>query len=548
MIKRQTSAKGFAILSAASVICKVLAFIYLPVQAMLVHDSGNGVISAGYKLYAFIYALTNAGLPVVISKFVSERAELGDYRGTRTVFRSAFLLMLSFGILSALFTYFAAGFLAGWCGMAEAKLMFLYIAPTFLFTSVSCALRGYFQGRHNMTPTAVSQIIEQIVNSLMTVLLEVLFFNYAQRLHKDAITYTAAGSALATVLSAAASAVFLSLMYFALRRQRRTECRRQNYTGPTITSASVYRRILKFSIPSIISCIAASAIDIIDTKSCIPLLLSGGFTSAQAYALFGIYSTKYQRLMTLAMLFAAPLVTSMMPSLAAAKARGDYRQFTHIVKEGYKLNFVVVMPIIAGLSFLAKPILTVIFVSQNSGSLMIVLGTWIALLMTTQTIQSGLLIALDKPLVAPATLLIGMAVKAVCNYTLIPFSAVNIYGALIGNAVAWIISAALNQHYIRGILRGRAGTGRYMLKPCFASLIMGGLSLGFYSAINYIAIHVYGHSIAANDLAVLLTIPFGAYVYFKIMLNIGGISANDLKKIPMGDKLSRLLLKHQPQE
>ena len=113
MIKRQTSAKGFAILSAASVICKVLAFIYLPVQAMLVHDSGNGVISAGYKLYAFIYALTNAGLPVVISKFVSERAELGDYRGTRTVFRSAFLLMLSFGILSALFTYFAAGFLAG---------------------------------------------------------------------------------------------------------------------------------------------------------------------------------------------------------------------------------------------------------------------------------------------------------------------------------------------------------------------------------------------------------------------------------------------------
>ena len=137
--------------------------------------------------------------------------------------------------------------------------------------------------------------------------------------------------------------------------------------------------------------------------------------------------------------------------------------------------------------------------------------------MTTQTIQSGLLIALDKPLVAPATLLIGMAVKAVCNYTLIPFSAVNIYGALIGNAVAWIISDALNQHYIRGILRGRAGTGRYMLKPCFASLIMGGLSLGFYSAINYIAIHVYGHSIAANDLAVLLTIPFGAYVYFKIM-------------------------------
>ena len=175
-MKRQDSAKGFAILSMASVICKVFAFIYLPIQAMLVHDSGNGVISAGFKLYAFIYALTNAGLPVIISKFVSERVELGDYRGTRTIQKSAFRLMLLFGTISSLFTFFASGFLAKWCGMAEAKLMVMCIAPTFLFTSVSCALRGYFQGRHNMSPTAFSQIIEQIINSLMTVLLEVFFF------------------------------------------------------------------------------------------------------------------------------------------------------------------------------------------------------------------------------------------------------------------------------------------------------------------------------------------------------------------------------------
>ena len=539
-MKRQTSAKGFAILSAASVICKVLAFVYLPVQAMLVHDGGNGVISAGYKLYAFIYALTNAGLPVVISKFISERAELGDYRGTKTVFKSAFLLMLFFGCLSTLFTYFASGFLAGWCGMVEAKLMFMYIAPTFLFTAVSCSLRGYFQGRHNMTPTAVSQIIEQIINSLMTALLEILFFNYAQRLNRDTITYTAAGSALATVLSAAASAVFLSLVYFALHRQRRAEYRHQNYTGPTITSASVYRRILKFSIPSIISCIATSAIDIIDTKSCIPLLLSGGFSSTQAYALFGIYSTKYQRLLTLTMLFAAPLVTSLMPSLAAAKARGDYRLFNHIIKQGYKLNFIVVMPIIAGLSFLAKPILTVIFVSQNSGSQMIVLGTWIALLMTTQTIQSGLLIALDKPLVAPVTLLVGMVAKAVCNYILIPFGNINIYGALIGNAVAFIISIALNEFYLRGALRGKIRTGPYIFRACLASLTMGVLCLGVYSVLNFVFIRVFNHVLVANDLAVLLTIPFGAFVYFKIMVRIGGINARDLKKIPMGAKLSRL--------
>ena len=299
---------------------------------------------------------------------------------------------------------------------------------------------------------------------------------------------------------------------------------------------------MKFSIPAVISCLAASAIDIIDTRSCIPLLLKGGFTSSQAYALFGIYSTKYQRLMTLATLFAAPLVTSMIPSLAAAKARRDYKHFTHIIQNVYKLNYIVVMPSIAGLTFLAKPILTFIFVSQNSGSLMIITATWTALLMTTQAIQSGLLISLDKPLVAPAALLVGMVAKAVCNYTLIPIGAVNIYGAIIGNTAAWIISISLSQHYIRSTLHSRIKTRRYMLKPCVASLTMGILSLGVYSAINFLITHMCGHYIVANDLAVLLTIPFGAFVYFKIMFSIGGISANELLKIPMGKKISRLFV------
>ncbi|MPN00776.1 hypothetical protein SDC9_147974 [bioreactor metagenome] len=268
--------------------------------------------------------------------------------------------------------------------------------------------------------------------------------------------------------------------------------------------------------------------------------MNGGFTSAQAYALFGIYSTKYQRLMTLATLFAAPLVTSMIPSLAAAKARSDSRQFMQIIQEVYRLNYIVDMPIIAGLTFLAKPILTFIFVYQNSGSLMIIIGTWTALLMTAQAIQSGLLIALDKPLVAPAALLVGMAAKAVCNFILIPISAVNIYGALIGNTVAWIISIALNQHYIRSTLHRRIKTRRYLLKPSVAALTMGAFSLGVYTLINFLITRVCNHYLIANDLAVLLTIPIGAYVYFKIMLRIGGIRANELKKLPMGDKICRL--------
>jgi len=350
-MKRQNTSKGFAVLSAASFICKLLAFVYLPVQTLLVHDTGNGVISAGYKLYCFILGLTYAGLPVIISKFVSERVELGDYKGSRAVFKSAFSLMLIFGLAAALFTYLGSGFLADWCGMAEAKLMFQFFAPTFIFTSISCSLRGYFQGRHNMTPTAVSQVIEQLINSTLTVVLEILFFNYAVKVNLNTITYAAAGSAAATALAAAGSALFLAFIFLIIHRKQRTEeYEQQSYSGETLKTINIYKRILAFSIPAIISCIAVSAIDIVDTRSCVALL-SQNFSHQDAYALFGIYSTKFQRLLTIPAIFVTPLVTAMLPSLAAAKARGDHKYFSDKVRESFRLNFIIVLPIISSISF-----------------------------------------------------------------------------------------------------------------------------------------------------------------------------------------------------
>ena len=540
-MKRQSSSKGFAILSFASLVCKVLSFVYLPIQAMLVHDSGNGVISAGFKLYIFIYTLTNAGLPVIISKFVSERMELGDYRGSRAVFRSAFTLMMSFGLAASLFTYFGSGLLAAWCQMSEAKLMFMVIAPTFLFTSLSSSMRGYFQGRHNMTPTAVSQIVEQIINSVLTAVLEILFFNVAMKAGRNTVTYTAAGSALATVLAAAGSALFLSFLFVVVYgRGRKLEIRTQKYDGPTLAGSSIYRQLLRYSIPALISCLAASATDIIDTRTCVPLLMAGHHTQLEAYALFGIYSTKYQRLMTLPVMFAAPLVTAMVPSLSAALARRDFKAFRRQVREGYKINYLVVMPIVAGLTVLAKPILTVIFAAQNNGALLIMLWTWTAIFVTLQTLQSGILVALGRPLVAPVNLLIGMAFKVLCNYVLVPIPALNIHGALIGNLVAWIISIVLNKAVINRIMRKKQKLWPFMIMPAIASLVMAALCFSVYVGLFNILLRFIPGQIAANAVAVLVTIPFGALVYFTVLIRSGGLTAGDLERLPMGRQLGKL--------
>lgn len=541
IMKRQTSTKGFAVLSVASLISKVLAFIYLPIQAMLVHDNGNGVISAGFKLYILIYALTNAGLPTIISKFISSRLELGDYKGARVILKSAFTVTFTFGVVASLFTFFGAGLLAGWCKMPESRLMFLCIAPTFLFSSISCSLHGYFQGRHNMTPTAMAQIVEQIFNSVLTALLEILFFSYAIQMNHDVVSFTAAGSAIATVLAVMASASCLTIIFFKdRRRQRDSEESLQTYDGPPLESRDVYRQLIRFTIPALLTTLASGAIDLIDTGFCIPMLMAGGYSNLDALSLFGIYSTKYQRLLTLPVLFATPLITAMIPSLSAAVSRRDFDSFTHKIREGFRLNFIVVLPLTAALSVLAHPIITVIFMSQNSGSLMVTIGIWTALLTTVQTVQNGVLVALNRPRIPPITMLVGMFAKIACNYLLIPIPSINIYGALIGNVLDWVISIAINQYFIRDALGRELPIWRSFWNPFVAAISMALLSLCCFTVFDQLLLLLSLGPIAANDIAMLVTIPFGGVVYYIMSVRMGIIMMSDLQKLPMSSQILSL--------
>ena len=146
-MKEQSASKGFAVLSVSAMLTKILALVYLPVQAAVMQDYGNAVIAAGFNLYTFIYSLTNIGLPSIISKMVAERTALGDYRSTQRILRCSSMILGVLGLAATLFTYFGAGMLANYAAFPkDAVLMFKVIAPTFLFSCASCALKGYFQG------------------------------------------------------------------------------------------------------------------------------------------------------------------------------------------------------------------------------------------------------------------------------------------------------------------------------------------------------------------------------------------------------------------
>jgi O-antigen/teichoic acid export membrane protein len=342
-------------------------------------------------------------------------------------------------------------------GVQDAYLMLLTISPTLIFTSVSCALRGYYQGRQNMVPVAVSNVIEQFLNSVFTVVFAWLLIKYG-------LKYGVAGTTIGTFVGAVGAAGFLCYVFFTVTgKQRKKEVENTSPDVPEIPSRKIYREILKYSFPAILSTVAVCASPLIDSFNCITRLQAAHFSYKDATSLFGIYSYQYQRLFLLAISFSTALVTSMIPSISEALALRNHNLVRHRISESYRAIYLLTIPSIIGISFLAQPLITLVFYKRNSGAELVMLGTWTAIFMAIMYVQSGVLFARGKPLIPSITLIIGMVFKTLLNYVLIAIPSVNIFGAIIGTGVGG--GMVLEGNLIRGVNRLAGAVGWFVLDP-----------------------------------------------------------------------------------
>ncbi|HEX2937457.1 MAG TPA: oligosaccharide flippase family protein, partial [Ruminiclostridium sp.] len=337
-MKKQSTSKNFAVLGTASIVVKILAIVYLPFQTAILHDDGNGIVAKGYNIFIFLFSLSNAGLPNAISKLVAEQAAHKNFKAAQKILKCAYLVLLVLGVAVALAMALGARTIASWIDEPHAYLMLLFLSPTLIFTSVSCALRGYLQGRQNMVPVAISNIIEQILNSVFTVVFAYLLIRYG----KD---YGAAGTTVGTIIGAIGAAAFLCYVYFTVMgKQRRREIRR---TAPELAipaNSEIYKEIARYSLPAILNTFATNAASLIDTFIGTQRLESIGYTAKAANSLFGIYSYQYNRLFTLAIAFSTALVTTMIPAISEALALKNHKLVRHRLSDSYKSIYLITVP------------------------------------------------------------------------------------------------------------------------------------------------------------------------------------------------------------
>ena len=296
---KQTSGKSFlvqgSILAVAGVITKIIGAVYRVPLVNIMGDTGMGYYGVAFQIYAIALTLTSYSLPLAVSKLVSARVAVGQYRNAYKVFRGALAFAITVGGTAALIIFFGAGFIASeLMAMSLSAYALRVLAPCILVVALLGVFRGFFQGNGSMIPTAFSQVLEQIVNAVVSVLGAYLLLKAGRAASDGSLGYAfaAAGGTLGTVAGAASALLLLVFIFSVYRRVLKRQMRKDR-----TRKRESYQRIFKILFITIAPVLLSSTVynlcGVVDNAMFGSIMSAQGYQEAEYANYVGILSGKY---------------------------------------------------------------------------------------------------------------------------------------------------------------------------------------------------------------------------------------------------------------
>ena len=532
-MENQSTNKGFAILSAAGMIVKILSLLYLPFLMEIIGATGYGSYYKAYQIYVFIYVITNTGIPVAISKLISELTAVKNFQDAVRSFKLARLLLCMLGLVMTLLMLIIAYPVTVLMDAKEVYLGVLLLAPAIFFTSISAAYRGYFQGRGNMTPTAIAQIIEQVANTVFTLAFAAFFMKYG-------INAALAGGTFATTLAAIISAGYI-VIYYRKNNKFKVPMSYKYLEVERYSNKQLTRKIISYGVP-ITLCVSmtylGNLVDVINTSQ--RLIASGKFTHTTATTLVGTLG-KYQQLINVPIAVITALSVAILPAIAGVVALKDKKAIKDKIDYSLRLCCLIAVPSAVGLAVLSQPVFKLIFPNYPEGAQLMRIGAIVIVLMAVVQIQTSILQGIGKLYTATIFAVVGIVAKITANYFLIVRPDININGAVYGSIIGFSIPLILNHIMIRKTLEVKISLVSHAIKPIISSGIMGLIVYVVYTYLYKGLANVTSHYLISNAVSTFMAVIIGMYMYTYGLILIGGIRKQDLNAIP--NKVTRLLPK-----
>ena len=526
--KKQSFFGGAAVLAAGVVIVKIIGAIYKIPLYNILGEAGTADFNNAYNIYAALLTISTAGLPVALSKMVSEANTLGRENQARRVFRVSAATFLTLGAVSFCVMWFGSDWCAALLNNPRAAYGIRTLAPAVVCVGGLSAFRGYAQGSFRMTPTAVSQIIEAVCKLAVGLAIA----QYLLKLGRD-VSVASAGAIAGVTVGTVLAVVYMAVDY-AVHRVKITANDVPDEAGV------ILKRLISIAVPITLSSSMVSIFTLIDTSLVQGQLQNAlGYTLDETRRLYGTYSSG-MNLYNLPSSMMTALTISVLPTVSAALARPDRAHTARVLDSSLRVTGLIAFPMGLGLWALAEPIFKLLYPRYDSmlgGQLLAVLGL-ASLFVCLMLIANSILQAHGRVNVPILTMFIGGVIKVALNYNLAAVPSINIHAAPIGTLTCFAVVAVLNLFLVYRTVEDKPNYFALFTKPLAASLLMAVCAKGSYALL---AARLPLGGTVGRLLCVGVPVALAVVVYAVLVVALRIITKDDLALLPKGDKIGKLL-------
>lgn len=520
------------ILAAAGIICRIIGILYRSPLAAVIGDEGNGYYSSAYEIYTIILLVSSYSIPSAISKVIAQRLALKEYRNAQKIFRCAIGYVVVVGGLASLFTFFGAGLLVGGNSIPVLRIF----APTIFFSGLLGVLRGYFQAHGTMVPTSFSQIVEQILNAVVSILAAFLLIKAVS--DSDTTTqavYGASGSAIGT-----GSGVIIALLFmlgvFLLNKEYINRKVKRDNSSQVLSTGEVYKIIITMVTPVILSTFIYNFNTSLNLTIYTRIMEHvKGFTEAEAYTQYGLFSGKAKQISNIPIAIASAMSSAMIPGISGSFAQGDIAGTNRRIGTAIKTTMFLSIPSAVGLTVLAKPVTLLLYpqkASVDTVSYLLAAMSISIIFYALSTISNAVLQGIGKVNLPVVNAAVALVIQTVVLVPLLLTTDLGLYTLVIATVLYSFLMCILNGISVKKELKYKQEIIKTFLLPGWAAILMGAAAFGVYHGL-YLLIHM---NVVCLATAILVAVP----IYFVLTIKMGAVGRKDLLALPKGTLFVRV--------
>ena len=548
-IKKQTFLQGTAVLAMATVLVKLMGFLFKVPLNNIIGEDGFGYFNTAYDVYNVLLMISTTGLPVAMSRMISQAQTLGNHAQIKRIYRTSLYVFLTIGMVGSLGMLIFCRQLSvmvttnenSWAAIAA-------LAPCVLLICLVSAYRGFFQGQSNMTPTSVSQIFEAVTRLVVGLGLAWLVMKLTGEAYVRAqsivlasgetaqdygdITLAAGGAILGVTLGSLISVVYLHHKF------RQSNQILSLGGGTAKSTRSTMKELLSIAVPITLGSAGLQIINLFDTMIYMRRLTGAlQWTEKMADSAKGVYNF-CQTVFALPCSFIPTITIAVIPAITASLTRKDLAEAKATSESSVRTMALIAMPCAAGLFVMAEPVIRLLCSTYTEDRIQLA-ATMLAILGLT-VIFNSLVLLLNAimqahgDVVTPVVnMLIGGIIKIIVNYILVGQPNLNIVGAPIGTFICYISITALDLIAMKRHISARPAIFKNIIRPGLSSAIMG--------AATFMVYRVLSNAISSWKLACLLSLAFAVVLYAVLVVFLRCLTYEDCMLLPKGEKIAKIL-------